>query len=373
MIVENNTVEMEEVYKTQDLAKQVSSIVGVEIELEPDATNKSTKADVKKNQEEPSKSILVKTEDGHKKEIVLETKSISSKKTSNDTGNINQVINSDNEYYNPEESPGVDRSKQYDIDSMENADQINYNSHNNIFKDTDKGVVKEVESNYGLSLEFAIQLQMAGSPVVSRNGGWVPASINEIRQYCSPSESNIDKYKYQFLDLSMPSGVDESVLKSFLDNKGILKGQEKVFIEAGKKYNVNEIYLVAHALLETGNGKSKLAQGINVNGKKVYNMFGIGAIDSNPIGGGSKYAYNAGWDTPEKAIMGGAKFVSEQYINHAMYAQNTLYEMRWNPARPCSHQYATDIAWATKQAVRIEQIYDQFKDANKVFDIPSYR
>ena len=353
MIVEYNVVDVE-----QDLSNLVSNISGIEIQLEPDGKKESSEVKAQPSEVNNVKhNEPVKTEEGHKKEIVLEV--VETKKPE-------KVVTTN-------QAPDVDNSKQYDLDSMKDADQIMYNSHNNIFKEGDKGVIKEVQSNYGLSLEFALQLQMSGRPVISKNGSWVPANINELRQYCSPSEKNIDTYKYQFLDLSMPSGIDEKVLGGFLQNKGILKGKEKVFIEAGKKYNVNEIYLVAHALLETGNGKSTLAQGVNVNGKKVYNMFGIGAIDSNPIGGGSSYAYKAGWDTPEKAIMGGAKFVSEQYINHEMYAQNTLYEMRWNPARPCSHQYATDVAWATKQAVRIEQIYDQFKDANKVFDIPSYR
>ena len=363
MIVEQNTVDIQQIYEEQNLAKYVSNIIGLEIELEPDS-NKETSLIVSNSSKEQvdNTTKLIKTEEGYKQEIVLET--------IDSTVNVNKETSS---VSIPDYQPGVDTSIECNINDMENADQLIYNSHNNIFKEGDKGVIKEVISNYGLSLEFAIQLQMSGMPVISKNGAWVSANTNEIRQYCSPNKSNIDNYKYQFLDLSMPSGIDEKVLGSFLQNKGILKGKEKIFIEAGKRYNVNEIYLVAHALLETGNGKSSLAQGINVNGTKVYNMFGIGAIDSNPIGGGSSYAYKAGWDTPEKAIIGGAKFVSEQYINHDMYAQNTLYEMRWNPARPCSHQYATDVAWATKQAVRIEQIYGQFKDANKVFDIPSYR
>lgn len=60
----------------------------------------------------------------------------------------------------------------------------------------------------------------------------------------------------------------------------------------------------------------------------VYNMFGIGAYDSDPVGTGSNYAYEMGWDTPEKAIMGGAKWISENYINSSSHTQNTLYEMR---------------------------------------------
>ena len=102
-------------------------------------------------------------------------------------------------------------------------------------------------------------------------------------------------------------------------------------------------------------------------------MFGIGAVDSDPIGKGAQYAYNMGWTSPEKAIMGGAQFISQKYINNYPYNQDTLYEMRWNPASPGYHQYATDIAWATKQAVWMEKLYASFENATLTFDIPVYR
>lgn len=43
----------------------------------------------------------------------------------------------------------------------------------------------------------------------------------------------------------------------------------------------------------------------------------LSAFDNNAEKGSSQYAYNMGWDTPEKAIDGGAKWISERYINHA--------------------------------------------------------
>src|SRR5699024_4556119 len=121
-----------------------------------------------------------------------------------------------------------------------------------------------------------------------------------------------------------------------------------------KEHKVNEIYLISHAILESGSGSSQLATGVEVgknkSGKPVlvtdknrkdltdikttYNLFGIGAVDSNPLEGGAVRAYNLGWTSPKKAIIGGAKFVGESYIHHASHKQNTLYKMRWNPANP---------------------------------------
>jgi type VI secretion system secreted protein VgrG len=101
-------------------------------------------------------------------------------------------------------------------------------------------------------------------------------------------------------------------------------------------------------------------------------MFGIHAYDSDPVRQGAQFAYEMGWTTPEKAIEGGAKWISEQYINNPNYKQNTLYKMRWNPQSPGTHQYATDISWAVSQTQAIKAMYDNFENAQLKFDIPSY-
>ncbi len=106
---------------------------------------------------------------------------------------------------------------------------------------------------------------------------------------------------------------------------------------------------------------------------KVYNMFGIGAIDDNPNSKGAQYAYNECWFTPEAAIRGGAKFAANSYVNRPSDLQNTLYKMRWNPNNPATHQYATDIGWAAKQVTRIKDLYDQVGTCNLTFDIPRFK
>ncbi len=75
---------------------------------------------------------------------------------------------------------------------------------------------------------------------------------------------------------------------------------------------------------------------------KYHNVFGIAAYDNDPLREGIKYAKQAGWDTVSKAIVGGAKFIGNSYVKSG---QSTLYKMRWNPAHPGTHQYATDIDW----------------------------
>ena len=62
------------------------------------------------------------------------------------------------------------------------------------------------------------------------------------------------------------------------------------FINAAKSKHVNEVYLISHALLETGAAKSELANGVEIDGKKYYNFYGVGALDSDPIKTGAEYA-----------------------------------------------------------------------------------
>lgn len=238
---------------------------------------------------------------------------------------------------------------------------------------TTVGVVSTQTTKYGTNLQYVIDIQANRSPKISSGGGWANATRGQVQQYVTPNNNNIQNYKYQFLDLSSPAGITNEVANSYLSGKGILSGRGKYFIIAANKYNVNEVYLMAHAQLETGNGSSALAKGYNYKGVTVYNMYGIGAVDGSALTSGAAFAYKMGWTTPEAAIVEGAKWISQNYINNTTHRQNTLYKMRWNPANPGSHQYATDVAWATKQAKWIQQIYAKyFPKANLRFDIPVY-
>lgn len=229
-------------------------------------------------------------------------------------------------------------------------------------------------TSYDISFPQIIRIQMGLNPPpkIWRNGGMSYATESETAEYMNPNSFYTDAYKYQFLDLSKPNNVSEETLNNYLADKGVMKGMGAAFIEAAKEYNVSEVYLVAHACLESGNGTSQLATGVEVNGTTVYNLFGIGAYDANPVGNGSQRAYSQGWTSVESAIKGGAKWISENYVNSPDGRQNTLYKMLWNPENPVTHQYATDIGWAVKQAVSIEKIFSSFTDATLSFDVPVY-
>lgn len=220
---------------------------------------------------------------------------------------------------------------------------------------------------------------------------WVNASPYDVKYYLDPNNFiNDAKQRLQFLDLSSSANLSDSeVNEKILWNKNIFIGKAEAFLQAGEIYGVNEIYLISHAMLETGNGKSQLATGVlvskvdgkDVEPKMVYNMYGIGAYDSSPLQSGSEYAYKEGWFTPEQAIIGGAKFIGEKYINNPTYKQNTLYEMRWNPnlsdivqyGRVSSHQYATDIGWASKQVSTMYNMYSLLSSYRMQLDLPAFK
>ncbi|MGD6776452.1 N-acetylglucosaminidase [Sutcliffiella horikoshii] len=267
------------------------------------------------------------------------------------------------------------------------------NSNSNIRQHADEkshsfGIEK---SNSGLTIiEEVNGTTVSGSNKwykISYNA-WRNATINDVLSYIDPEKND----KFQHLVLSSSVGVNEKQINLILANKGILNGRGQSFIDASKENAVNEIYLIAHALLETGHGTSKLATGVKVgvnsdgslelvnkeneskltNIKTTYNMFGIYAYDDDALRQGAFGAYREKWFTPEAAIVGGAKFIGEDFI-HNRYQQNTLYKMRWNPESPGNKQYATDIGWAVKQITTIKNLYNQLENPQLHFDIPKYK
>ena len=161
------------------------------------------------------------------------------------------------------------------------------------------------------------------------NNAWRDASDTEIKTAMDSSKFiDNDKQKYQFLDLSKYQGIDKNRIKRMLFDRPVLLEHTDDFINAAKAKHVNEVYLISHALLETGAAKSELAKGVEIDGKKYYNFYGVGALDSDPIKTGAQYAKT--WlGYTSKAIYGGADFIHKHFLSHE--DQDTLYSMRWNP------------------------------------------
>lgn len=190
-------------------------------------------------------------------------------------------------------------------------------------------------------------------------------SKDDILESMDPSQGSYgtDTY-YQFAVLSdgYSGAITAEQLDAFIDancgpseasagTTSLLRGQGQAFIDAAKESGVNEVYLLAHAIIESAYGTSPLSRG-TITG--ANNFFGIAAFDSNPNAAAS-YAANQGWYTPEDGIKGGAAWIAEHYI-HAESAQDTIYRMRFNLPSG-GNQYATSLTWPHSIAKLMSRIY----------------
>ena len=220
---------------------------------------------------------------------------------------------------------------------------------------------------------------------------FVTASKADLEYYLNPKNfTNSDKGMMQFLRLdTYKGGITESELNSYLNSLPKVNGkntvfynQGKAFINAAQKYDIDLVYLVSHAMWETGYGKSVLAQGQTITSYKgkpldkpvtVYNFFGIGAIDKSANVSGAEASYSNGWTSIEKTIEGSAKWISANYIKSSKYNQNTIYKMKFNYDYSW-HQYATDVNWANGIAGIMNNIISMYDTASNLeFEVPDYK
>lgn len=210
------------------------------------------------------------------------------------------------------------------------------------------------DRNYTFKQAVSMQTAHGMLNTKEENGQFVNASKVDVEKAMTIQNRN---QNIDYMDISEKVPMDEKEVNQMLKGKGVLENKGKTFLKAQDEYGVNVIYLISHALVETGHGQSELAKGIKYKGKTYYNFYGIGAFDEDAMKHGHSYAKKQKWTTPEKAIMGGARFV-----RHDFFEQNqlTLYQMRWNPAHPGTHQYASDINWDHNIASVMAHYYQKF-------------
>ncbi len=220
-------------------------------------------------------------------------------------------------------------------------------------------------------------------------GRWYQANEQTIAYYMDPRNFLNDENVFMFESLEYNenahtvSGV-ESILKgSFMAGKSIVntEGQTvtyaQTYIDAAKKSGVSPYHLAARTVQEVGTSG---ASG-SVNGNSgFYNYYNIGAnSSSDPVANALNFAkttdekYMLPWNSPYKAIVGGALWIGTGYIDKG---QDTLYYQKFNVVNQVwTHQYMTNIMAPTQES---EDIYKSYKeldilDVPYVFVIPYYR
>lgn len=228
---------------------------------------------------------------------------------------------------------------------------------------------------------------------------WWYVSDDAVRYFMDPRNYLNSKNIFTFESLSYESSfqtgsiVERILGNSFMPNiysKYSDDGYVNAFIEAAGSYDVSPIHLASRILQEQGINGSIASSGeefsYNDNTYSGYfNFYNIGATGDNPAVqglvwamGGENHAltsYGRPWDSPYKSILGGALFLSEDYIS---VGQNTLYFQKFDVSRRDGyyvHQYMQNITAPLTEGVTTYGSYSNISgllDEALVFIIPVY-
>lgn len=227
----------------------------------------------------------------------------------------------------------------------------------------------------------------------SKEINWWYASPEAIAYYMDPRNYLNSKNIFTFESLSYESSfqnsgiVDKILGNSFMPNlykKYSSNPYTDAFIEAAGTYNVSPIHLASRILQEQGINGSSTGLGTYKGYENIFNFYNIKAVGNDPSvallwakGGasGTLTSYGRPWDSPYKSIIGGAKFLSEDYIS---IGQNTLYFEKFDVSRSnghYTHQYMQNLTAPLTEGVTTYSSYSSINgllDEALVFIIPVY-
>ncbi len=215
---------------------------------------------------------------------------------------------------------------------------------------------------------------------ISHDGSWVGASKEAIAYYLDPRNFLApDSRILQFEALNYVEGVQtEAGLANIL--KGTFMANETYygyFLNAAASAKVSPYLLASRCLQEVGISGSSTTSGTYPGYEGYYNYFNIGA-KANADGTGAvenamKYAKEAGWDSPEKSIAGGAAILGANYVNKG---QNTFYFQKFNVVNGegglFSHQYMQNLSAASTEGASLKKTYEDWENSAIAFRIPVY-
>lgn len=220
------------------------------------------------------------------------------------------------------------------------------------------------------------------------NGSWRCASAATVEYYMDPRNSLYDEtYLFQFENLKWSdntytiSGIEkildgcdylleDKITYTNTKNKKVTidKTYAEVIMDAAEKAGISPYHLASRIRQEqgTGDSASATATGTYSGYTGYYNFLNVNASgngSSTIIKNALEYAKKQGWDTPVKAIEGGAEFLVKSYIQ---YGQNTLYLQKFDVDDSDGdlywHQYQQNVAAAKTECVDIMQSYKEIDE-----------
>ena len=250
---------------------------------------------------------------------------------------------------------------------------------------------------YGRSLVYKTLPAWAKNGVYDE-GNWYYASRAALELYMDPRNGLKEDTIFQFEALTYNETYHtEEAVRSFLKATFMTDGDDggkfapgtdktyaKLFWEVGSEEGrkVSPFHLAARVLQEQGNGTSPLISGTYPGYEGYYNYFNIkasGTTNEEIYVNGLQYAKDQNWYNADRAIRGGADFISANYIKRA---QDTLYLQKFNvnpPGTPnayatYTHQYMQNIMAPYSEGRSIRKLYAGANalDSTFVFKIPVY-
>ena len=332
------------------------------------------------------------------------------------TTNVSGIETYDN-YCNSLISKGFDRSYcqyLYHLHSKYpnwefKADVLEYTLDEATAEEEGKVVLQTKNSNYWLNGKYI-------------EGDYYYINQAVIASFMDPRNSLYESLIFQFLDLESSKNISNDNALKKIAGSGNLSKYFDEFEKAAVTVSINPVHIMARSEQEGANKSNygaitglyttstgrKSAQGYSLDG--YYNFYNIGSYtDSNydyTVQRGLAYAagflesnscivknsngkyeysaskcgqlsYNRPWNTPEKAIIGGAEFIANDYVRKG---QDTLYYQKFNVSTyssytDFSHQYMTNIHAPVNEGGRIYEAYKAGNLLNSKFTfiIPIYK
>ena len=212
------------------------------------------------------------------------------------------------------------------------------------------------------------------------NGTWLCASDKAIKYQMDPRNILNDDNIFQFAELKYvegaqtAEGINEITEGSFLEGDSITEA----LLQAGKNANLDPYFIASRLIQEQGRNGTVLSRGCEYNDTVVYNPFNINAKGNSQdeiIQNAAQYAYEQGWDSLEKALIGGVEFLKEGYIN---VGQNTLYLQKFDVVNQddslYTHQYMQNLLAPQSEANNMREIYEASDTVDSAlnFIVPLY-
>ena len=228
---------------------------------------------------------------------------------------------------------------------------------------------------------------------------WAGASEETVRYYMDPrnflNENDIFMFEsLTYEEYQSQSAVEAALANCFMSN-AVVPGTNYtyswLFCWIGEKYNINPVALASRVRQEQGSGASDMISGKYPGYEGLYNYFNLQATGSTRdeiLQNGLKEAHvgstmmlpdgsvsSGAWNTPEKALIGGALKFANQYIlrnQNTLYAQKFDYDGKYNGKY--WHQYMTNIMAPSSEGGQVRRSYSATGQLENsfVFLIPVY-